>query len=833
MGIIIKFVTRNIREKKLRTLLILFSIMMSSALYFATDALSDTAEDLFIQRMAVYFGDADLQVYPSLDSPSSFLSLHRSGHLTAECEYIVGSIEVNGTFIQDQETLHLIVKGFDLNELQKMNPFPLRAQYELLPFRGKKAIISRQTAESYGLKRGDYLEMEVLGAKRKFLIAALSEPVGPFQYVGQTATVIVPLDTLATILNARGKVGTLYAKAKKPEKKEELLHRFTQAYPRYQVRQTITGQELREYTKSLTVTFQMMGAVVLLISIYIIYTSFKVITRERLPMIGTFRSIGATKTLTNLVLVAESVLYGILGGLLGCLFGVGVLYLMIMQVRPEFMRTIPVTLQFSPEKLCSAFLLAIILALVSSIIPIIKTSKIPIKEVIFNTVDEIESKGKRGRIRSRIKPALGLSFIVLALIVPPHAPYKLFLPTALVFMIMSMIGFVLLVPALTNIFLKFFEGVYLFIFGNEGILAAKNLRGNKGILNNISLLALGISGLLMINTISFSVAKEVANFYRDGQFQIWFWTWQADRRIEAILRAVDGVEDTYGIYSASYVEVTNLEERLSLLHGVDEGKYLDYWDLEIEQPLLSKLETGRYILITKSLRERLQVEKGDVLTLKLARGERDYEIIGFFESLMDNGSFALVAQRFLKMDMNLRYYQNIYIKTHKDPTVVSAAIKKRMKRRDPWINTMSKMAADNHESNQRMFNVMQGFSVLAMVIGIFGVFNNLIISFIERQRSLAVFRSIGLSKAQSVKMFFIEALSGGLIGGTIGVLSGSLLLWIAPLVIKAVAADIPIHYSFPHFLYSVLAGLIITVSASTGPAFKSSNLNIVEAIKYE
>src|SRR5690554_2798835 len=130
MGIIIKFVTRNIREKKLRTLLILFSIMMSSALYFATDALSDTAEDLFVQRMAVYFGDADLLVYPHHDSPSSFPSPHRSAHLTTECEYIVGSIEVNGTFTQDQETLQLMVKGFDLSALQIMNPFPIKAEHK-------------------------------------------------------------------------------------------------------------------------------------------------------------------------------------------------------------------------------------------------------------------------------------------------------------------------------------------------------------------------------------------------------------------------------------------------------------------------------------------------------------------------------------------------------------------------------------------------------------------------------------------------------------------------------------------------------------------------------
>ena len=39
MGVIFKFIIRNIKEKKFRTFLILFSIMISSALFFASGAM--------------------------------------------------------------------------------------------------------------------------------------------------------------------------------------------------------------------------------------------------------------------------------------------------------------------------------------------------------------------------------------------------------------------------------------------------------------------------------------------------------------------------------------------------------------------------------------------------------------------------------------------------------------------------------------------------------------------------------------------------------------------------------------------------------------------------
>jgi putative ABC transport system permease protein len=185
------------------------------------------------------------------------------------------------------------------------------------------------------------------------------------------------------------------------------------------------------------------------------------------------------------------------------------------------------------------------------------------------------------------------------------------------------------------------------------------------------------------------------------------------------------------------------------------------------------------------------------------------------------------------MDMKKQYYDDLFIKTNKDPHVVSATIKARFQRRSLYLQTIDQLEAGDRQANASIFNVMRGFSLLALVIGIFGVFNNLIISFLERQRSIAMLRSIGMSKRQGIKMFFIEALSGGLIGGIIGALCGYALISISPMILKAVAGSFPIHHSLSLYLSSIIAGIIITVIASTSPAFKSSKLDLVTTIKYE
>lgn len=827
LGIIIKFVLKNIWEKKLRTLLILVSVMLSSALFFASEAISDTAAGWFLERLQTYYGNADLLIYATEKSPSSFFYRNRAEEYADELEYIVGSIETSATLTRQGETLRFRVNGFTLSELEKLNPFFLSAENNLLPFRGKKLIISKKAAAKYGFKLGDYLELELFGAKRKFYIAALAEPAGPFLDDSQNITVVVPLDTLATILNARGRVATLYLKVKDPARKGELIEKLKAAYPRYQVAEIISVQELKEYTQDVTTTFQLMGTIVLFMAIYIINTSFKVITRERLPVIGTFRSIGATRRMTNLVLLAESLAYGVIGGLLGC--GLGLVFLYLMSLTILSAPGVPVTIRYSPVQLGQAFLLAVLIALVSSFLPILKITKIPVKEIIFNTV----SKPPR---RKRGKTVLGLILIAGAVFFPSymyHIPFKFLLPVSMLLLFSSLIGCILLIPDLTSFFLTIFARVYRFLFGNEGILAAKNLRGNKGILNNISLLAIGISSLLMINTLSSSVAIEVTNFYRDCDFQIWCWFWQADRNLEAILRKIDGVEGVYGIYAANYVEVTNRDDRINLIHGINKYKHLDYWKLNIAPELLAELDTGRKILLTNVLRERLQVQKGDLLTLKTERGERTYEVIGFFDCLMWNSNYALITDKYMKMDMGRQYYDDLCLKTSLDPDLVSATLKKRLERRYPSISTLAEMEASDQENNNTFFLVMQAFSLLALFIGTFGVFNNLIISFLERQRMLAILRSVGMSKNQALKMFLIEALTGGLIGGMVGAFGGFLLISISPMLLKAMGTPFPIHHSLSLYLSSILAGIFITVTASTSPAMKSSKLDLITALKYE
>jgi putative ABC transport system permease protein len=830
MGIIVKFIIRNIREKKFRTFLIIFSITLSTALFFASLALGGTIERTFLVKVKKYIGTADIIIYANKKSPFWMFRLYKTGVVKHDLEYAIGSVETQGTYKQRNETVNFNLKGFYLDDLQKMNPYVLAGQTDLEPFQGKKMIIGKRTAAKYRLQLGDKLELKIEDNRYRFKIVGFAEPMGFFQEDGQAVTAVIPRETLARAFDAPGRVAIAYLKVKDPLRIAAVIRKLSEAYRRYTVQEPMSKAELHQYMQAISAPFLLMLVLVVFISAFIIYSSFKVITRERLPVIGTFRSIGATRKTTDLVLFAEAIFYGVIGGILGSLLGLGILYIMSLLIRPEWVKDVKVTLVFSPLHLLAAFILAVILPFFGSFFPIVKISKFSIKDVIFNTIEKPKKK-------KTVKLIMGLFLLIFVFTVPWLVPKSLALVTNIVCMVSAVTAVILLVPALTSGFLKAFEWFYEFLLGNVGVLAAKNLRENKSILNNISLLAIGISSLLMINTVSFSVVKEIADFYKDADFDIWIrWAQRADRNFAGVLRNIEGVTGVCGIYTARRIEIDGSKDRINLIHGVNGVEYFDYWNIALDgkrETIVNELDSGRNIMLSNVLKDKLGVKKGDTLLFRMKRGKRAYKITGFFNSLMWGGNFALVGERYLKTDMQLQYYGNLFLKTSADPDALVAVITKRCARKYPALETVANMAKNDGRENRQMFLLLQGFSIMTLIIGVFGIFNNLIISFIERRRSLAMMRSVGMSRSQTLKVILIESLTGGIIGGGVGLLTGTVLIWLLPFLLRAINQSVRLHYSLKEYGLALLCGIVITVAASIVPALKSSRFNIIEAIKYE
>ena len=869
MWLFLKYILKNIAEKKLRTALILVSIMSSGALFFASSSLTDTMIDMYESLLRTQVGSASFVVRPGPRSPAPAIRVDPNP--VEGVAFTAGEISMSGSYtpagaasLRARERRQLSIRGLDFDELQRFNPVVFRERSADEEFTGNRVIVAAPFADETGISAGETIDIQIQGARRRLTVWGIAHPTGLFREMPQAETrmTVVPRDYAARLSGMRGSVNTAYVVLEPGADPASVRSALEQRYPRYEVSEAVSTDELRAALANMTIPFYLMTSMVLFISIFIIYSTFKVITVERLPVIGTFRSIGANRKMTSRLLTAESVVYGIIGGVLGIVAGIGILHLMAGVIADDpWGGSLDVQVQFGVGSIVASFALAIIVAVVSARIPIARVARIPVKELVLNLV---EVRGWK----KRWKGVIGLGLLAAGQLIPFISPQAIGLPAAVVGMFATVFGIILSVPLVTALFLLVFERTYPVVFGNVGTIAAKNLRDNKSVLNNITLLTIGIMAILMINTISYSVGIEVLDAYRDWRFDIRTSIAAADRGTEQSLRAVPGVARTYPVGEHfGGIPVVGHDYRIAYLQGIDPQGYLDFMRFRpVEAPtgsstsrtsptggeglpastgafarnhpadaLLATLADGRTILVSSFLRDTLQLRAGEDLTLEMPAGNRTYRIGGFYDSLMMNGSNAMIHRQYYRTDMQSPHADSYFVQITQDADAddVLTAIRRKFRDRGVWGQTVAAMEQANTQQNNQMFSILTGFSVLAMAIGVFGVFNNYAISFIERKRSLAILKSVGMSRAQVRRMIFVEALTGGLIAGVVGMAAGLLMLAGAGFTMRAISLPVRIHLSTAYLLIALVGGIAVSLPASLGPALRSSRLNIIEAIKYE
>jgi putative ABC transport system permease protein len=131
------------------------------------------------------------------------------------------------------------------------------------------------------------------------------------------------------------------------------------------------------------------------------------------------------------------------------------------------------------------------------------------------------------------------------------------------------------------------------------------------------------------------------------------------------------------------------------------------------------------------------------------------------------------------------------------------------------------------------------FSTIALMVGVFFVFNSVGTSVSERIKEIGTLRALGATKMKVLSLFLFEALLMGLVGSLIGVLLGRL---VAAFLVSMVSRSLSIqlfttvqtaHLSFgvSDLLNGVAIGLGATIIAALWPSLKASSISPLWAMK--
>lgn len=260
------------------------------------------------------------------------------------------------------------------------------------------------------------------------------------------------------------------------------------------------------------------------------------------------------------------------------------------------------------------------------------------------------------------------------------------------------------------------------------------------------------------------------------------------------------------------------------------------------------------LVMGKRLAELLEISLGDLVTIRMRTRTRtlqalDLEVVGLIVSPhpgVNQGQVFLpldVAQQAAGAEGGATAIA-VRVGERADVDEVAAAIRgldlgPASVKVETWRQMTSFLAIGGTKRN---FGVVLLF--LIFLISLIGIVNSILLSTMERVREIGLLKALGMSEGQIVRVFVLEGLGLGLLGGLVGAASAALLnlyLVNVGIDISSMTANMDIGYpiadrfygawnwpvSAQAFLFSLAAAFL----ASYSPARRAARLDAVEALR--
>ena len=143
-------------------------------------------------------------------------------------------------------------------------------------------------------------------------------------------------------------------------------------------------------------------------------------------------------------------------------------------------------------------------------------------------------------------------------------------------------------------------------------------------------------------------------------------------------------------------------------------------------------------------------------------------------------------------------------------------------------NNLAQAASELQQLSSSANILLIGIASISLLVGGIGVMNIMLVSVTERTREIGIKKALGARKSRIRRQFLMEAVILSGIGGILGVIAGIILSKIISLV-----AMIPTAINVPSIVIAVIFSMVIGIIFGMVPSIKASNLNPIDALRYE
>jgi putative ABC transport system permease protein len=125
-----------------------------------------------------------------------------------------------------------------------------------------------------------------------------------------------------------------------------------------------------------------------------------------------------------------------------------------------------------------------------------------------------------------------------------------------------------------------------------------------------------------------------------------------------------------------------------------------------------------------------------------------------------------------------------------------------------------------------------GTSTLALLIGILGIANTMVMSVFERTKEIGTLRALGWKRQQILALIEVESATLGLGGGVLGLLLG----WFALRVLASLpqtASFVSANLEWPLLVQAMVIAVLSGLVAGAVPAWRAGKLSPVDALRHD
>lgn len=851
-----------------RALLATLGIALGVALVLAIQVINGSTLGFFRETVVSFAGNARLTVSGGeAGFPEQRLERVREVEGVASA---VPTVEARATFTAaDGTRRNLMVFGIDLLNDSAIRAWKTEEQdvvEDPLEFlnQPESIIVTRTFAEQHGLDVESPIELMTAFGTKTFVVRGLLTPEGPAKAFGG-GLAIMDIDGARVMFGKEGRTDRIDVVPGEKADLEALSERIEDVLgPGYQVeRPEGQAEAFDRMVEGYQVLLSFLSTLALLVGMLLVANTLAMSAAERRRELALLRVVGASRRMLVGMVVAEAALLGLVGGVLGV--GLGWLQAkwlvgwVSQSMSRQYVTPIDVTtLDLQVGDATTAVAWGVVVALVASAWPAVKTTRIPCLDALRPVESDQEPRARR-----RAAVVRGVGLVLLVAVLPAGALVEQAPVLRGVLPVLALFGAVLGSPLLVAWLVRAVRrlGRYASGPGAGAILrlACDNLlRNPRRTGSNVISLVIGLLLVVVIATLhrtfestlvhqidrSMPNSVVITSMGRIVSLQVQ----PLHEDLGAQIASVPGVsvQDGIGAYGFRAVKLRYRGDEIALKawdrpHPKTRYEVFDMSDrpaAEAGPELFDFPEDAPTAMVSRNFTQRYGLGTGKSVTIPTPEGELTLRIVGVVNDLASPNGTVFIDRR-------------LYKRVWKDPLVTAFAVQvaegvppdqlrdridqKLGPSRGILAVTTAGVRRQLREMLDESFAYTRAIEAAALLVGLLGLLNTAVVSVLGRTRELGMLRAVGMTRRQLGAMILVESLLQGVFGGIVAaaVGAGISVFWLVHELTHTLGWVLDIVVPWTSLGWTVAAGVGVGILAGLVAARRAVVSSLQEALSHE